>query len=98
MPDHLHMILQGLSDKADTWKTAVAFKQKSGFWFSSNRPEFKWQKDFFDHIIRTDENLATQARYIFENPVRKEIVSNWRDYPHNGSIGYSTEDIVAGLV
>jgi len=75
------LILEGTSEFADTWKTAVDFKQKSGFWLSSNSPEFKWQEDFFDHIIRSDESLATQLRYILENPVRKGITVSWRDYP-----------------
>ncbi len=57
MPDHLHLILEGNSEKADLWKTVVLFKQKTGFWLSKNRKGIRWQKDFYDHIHRKDEDL-----------------------------------------
>jgi putative transposase len=33
MPDHLHLILQGIDDTADAWRAMVDFKQQSGCWF-----------------------------------------------------------------
>ncbi len=98
MPDHQHLIITGTSSNADLWKAIVNYKQKTGFWFSTNKPVIKWQKDFFDHIIRKDETLATQVRYILDNPARKGIVSSWRDYPYKGSIGCKLEDVLAGLM
>jgi REP element-mobilizing transposase RayT len=98
MPDHQHLIIMGISNDADLWKTIVSYKQKTGFWLAANKPRIKWQKDFFDHIIRNEENLAAQIRYILDNPARKGIVSSWRDYPFKGSIGCKLEDVLAGLM
>ncbi len=98
MPDHQHLIITGISNDADLWKTIVNYKQKTGFWFSANNPDIKWQKDFFDHIIRKDETLATQVRYILDNPVRKGIVSSWRDYPYNGSIGCDLDAVLSSII
>lgn len=98
MPDHLHLLIEGTSSDADTWKTIVDFKQKSGFWLASNRPGIKWQKDFYDHIIRSDEKIAVQARYILDNPTRKGIVQHWQDYPYNGSIGYALNEVLNGII
>jgi putative transposase len=98
MPDHQHLIITGTSNDADLWKTIVSYKQKTGFWFSENKPALKWQKDFFDHIIRKDETLATQVRYILDNPARKGIVSSWQDYPYKGSIGCRLEDVLSGIM
>ncbi len=39
-----------------------------------------WQTYFYDHIVRKEEDLNNIARYILENPVRKGIVNDWRDY------------------
>jgi len=46
MPEHCHLLLQGKSDDADMLEMLKIFKQKTGYWLSHNRPDFKWQKDF----------------------------------------------------
>ncbi|MFZ2089614.1 MAG: hypothetical protein WAU47_13665, partial [Desulfobaccales bacterium] len=57
-----------------------------------------WQKDFFDHILRKDESLPVVIRYVLENPVRKGLVSDWRDYPFKGAISCNLDDVMNGLV
>ena len=98
MPDHLHIVVEGTQDEVNLLKFLNHYKQKTGFWMSQNRPGVSWQKDFFDHIIRKEEDLPTIIRYILENPVRKELVSDWQDYPFKGAIGCNLDDIVNGLV
>ncbi|MFO0968806.1 MAG: transposase [Gemmataceae bacterium] len=95
MPDHLHILVSGLSENADTWRAMVAFKQKTGFWFSRHRPSFAWQKDFHDHILRKDDDLAAHVRYIADNPVRKRLVARWNDYPHTGALGIELKVVLA---
>jgi len=87
MPDHLHAVLLGTSAEADTWKAFVHFKQGSGYWLERRRPRISWQKGFYDHILRTDDDKATHIRYIVENPVREGLVRHWQDYPFTGSLG-----------
>jgi REP element-mobilizing transposase RayT len=98
MPDHQHLIISGRRNDSKVWKSVVSYKQKTGFWFSKNKPEMKWQKDFYDHIIRTDENVAVQVKYILDNPIRKGLVSEWREYPYCGSIGCKMEDVLIGIM
>ncbi len=98
MPDHQHLIITGTEQKADLWNAAVGYKQKTGFWMSVNKPEMKWQKDFYDHIIRADDDIAAQIRYILDNPVRKGLVSSWQEYPFKGAIGCKLEDILCGIM
>jgi putative transposase len=97
MPDHLHLVVSGTSGDADLWKTIVAYKQKTGYWLSRNKPETTWQKDFYDHIIRSDENLAVHIRYVLDNPVRKGLAATWQEYPHKGSLGCSLEDVLSSI-
>jgi putative transposase len=85
MPDHGHLVLQGRNENANIWKCMVAFKQKTGFWLSKNSPNVKWQKDFYDHILRKDEDLRRQIEYILANPVRKGLVEYWKAFPYKGS-------------
>lgn len=95
MPDHLHVILHGRDDASDTWRAMVDFKQQTGFWFGRNRPQDAWQKDFYDHIIRADEDLGAQIRYIADNPVRWGLVSVWSDYAFTGAIGIELNQVLA---
>lgn len=88
MPDHAHLILQGKKENSDIWKCMVAFKQKTGYWLSKNASDFGWQKDFYDHVLRKDEDLKKQIEYILYNPARKHIVGNWKEYPYKGSTIY----------
>ena len=39
-----------------------------------------WQREYFDRILRSDEDLRRKADYICENPVRAGIVSAVDDY------------------
>ena len=98
MDDHQHLIISGAGADADIWKTIVSYKQKTGFWMSGNKPGMRWQKDFYDHVIRTKEDMVTQVRYILDNPVRKRLVSFWEEYPFRGSIGCNLEDFLDGIV
>ena len=45
-----------------------------------NRPRFEvWQRDYYDHIIRDDEDWERIREYILENP------KNWASDPENPS-------------
>jgi REP element-mobilizing transposase RayT len=97
MPEHQHLILLGTEPHSNIWKALCEYKQKSGFWLSRNSPGSRWQKDFHDHIMRERDDLAGHVRYILENPVRKELVSNWQDYPFSGSLWCKLDEVLAGL-
>jgi REP-associated tyrosine transposase len=98
MPDHQHLILTGITGNSNVWGAVVKYKQKTGFWMSENKPELRWQKDFYDHIIRKKEDIAAQVRYLLNNPVREGLVSMWQEYPFKGSIGCELEDILLGII
>jgi putative transposase len=88
MPDHCHLLIEGRSDESDLWQCVVDFKQGSGLWLARKCHFEQWQKDFYDHILRNDEDLEKQARYILGNPVRKSLVTDWLAYPYKGSTIY----------
>ena len=94
MPEHVHTVMIGAADNADGLRSMEAFKQYSGWWLKSNRPDVEWQKSFYDRIVRSDKKLATLARYTVNNPVRRGLVSDWRDYPFTGAIGLDLEEFL----
>lgn len=92
MPEHCHIILEGKKDNSPTLEVVKRFKQKTGFWFYQNRKGIRWQKDFYDHIIRQNKSLEKYISYLLENPVRKEIIADWHNYRFKGSMVYNFDE------
>jgi putative transposase len=82
MPDHLHLQmapLQGnLIDHITKWKSFTGSLLRSEGLQGSC-----WQRGFYDHALRKEEDLRTVAEYIVHNPVRAGIVASWREYPYS---------------
>ena len=85
MPDHLHLLVVGEVDQSNLKKFISLFKQKSGYWFKKNCTEDLWHSSYYDHTLRNDEDIEKVASYILQNPVRKGIVSDSREYSFSGS-------------
>ena len=83
MPDHLHLLVQG-REGASLPRFMKRFKQLTAFWFKQQFGESLWQKGYYDHVLRGDEDLVKGARYIIENPVRAGLVRDSRHWEHLG--------------
>jgi REP element-mobilizing transposase RayT len=97
MPEHVHTVAIGTSDDTDILRSMELFKQYSGWWLKTNRPDTRWQKSFYDCVVRSDKRLARLIRYTLDNPVRRGLVSDWRAYPFTGSIGLDLEQLLLDL-
>ena len=93
MPDHFHFILAGKNKESNIKKCIDSFKQKSGFWLYKNMPAYKWQKDYYDHIIKNYKDLIHQIDYIKNNPVRAGIVNDWKKYKLIGSSVFELDEL-----
>jgi putative transposase len=87
MPDHLHLLIDGEDNESDLQKFISLFKQKSGYWYKQKYKRNLWQTSYYDHVLRKEEGLEQVALYILENPVRKGLVTDFRDYPFSFSPG-----------
>ncbi len=85
MPDHFHALI-GIGESEMTLGAICgAFKSLSNkaFWqFGEGK---LWQRQFFDHIIRNEQNFLENVEYIKQNPVRKGLVDNCEDWEFTGS-------------
>ena len=45
-----------------------------------------WQKEFFDHVLRSEESHAEKWEYVRDNPVRAALATKWSDWPFIGEI------------
>ena len=55
MPDHVHLLVEGLTDDADVRAFVAAAKQKSGFDFSVRDGRRLWQKGYYERVLRDEE-------------------------------------------
>jgi REP element-mobilizing transposase RayT len=86
MPDHVHLLVgitrgAALGGFVGPWKS-LCYQARCRM---GNRDAF-WQRSYFDHALRSDEDLRAAALYILLNPVRKGLVKDFRSYPLCGSL------------
>ena len=78
MPNHIHMIIvisqKGTGNPSPTISTVMGwFKYQTTKMINNLRSSPSktfWQRSYFDHIIRGQQDYDEQWRYIDENPVR----------------------------
>ena len=88
MPDHAHLIFTPLVDHEHREVYSLAriigaIKSASAHRINRvlNRTGRVWQTESFDRVLRSSENLDAKIAYVLENPVRKFLVDDWRNYP-----------------
>ncbi|HEY7678742.1 MAG TPA: transposase [Candidatus Methylomirabilis sp.] len=84
MPDHLHILVEGKEPDASLPEFIRVFKQRSAHVFRQRYGKMLWQRSYYDHVLRKDEDIQGVVRYIFENPVRKGMIEDFRRFPFSG--------------
>ncbi|HLC75677.1 MAG TPA: transposase [Candidatus Peribacterales bacterium] len=79
MPNHVHVILTPLTQElhriVNTWKSASARKSNR---FLKRAGAF-WQTEYFDHLIRNEENFHHAIEYVWNNPTEAGLKEwKWR--------------------
>lgn len=90
MPDHVHLLLRG-NEGTDLIKLIKQFKQKTGYSFRKATGNKLWQKSYYDHILRKEEDVVEVVGYILENPIRKGLTKQVEEYPFSGSLEFGKE-------
>ena len=93
MPDHAHVFLacEG-SEPLSRWVKAIK-GVLAAYWRTAAMNGPFWQKGYFDHLLRSDESYEEKWDYVLNNPVRKGLVTDPRDWPFAGKIA----ELVWGL-
>lgn len=85
MPDHIHLEPVGLTPEADLIEFMRTWKGTSTVPLREVGLNDALQKGFYDHILRPDDREDAVAWYIFNNPVRRGLVNDLRQWPYSGS-------------
>ncbi len=82
MPDHAHWLIQ-LGEKRSL--STIVGRIKAASARMANRVLKRqgplWDRAFYDHALRADEDLRQAARYVIANPIRAGLVKRAGDYP-----------------
>jgi REP element-mobilizing transposase RayT len=85
MPDHLHLLVAGITEGADQLLWAKSFRRALNRKLAPRR----LQKQAYDHLLRPDESnpdaFASLSCYIGENPVRAGLVSHSQAWAYSGA-------------
>ena len=85
MPDHLHMLVEGIDPSADGRRFFRLAKQYSGYGHAQAFGGRLWQRYGYEHVVRSNQTSRAVARYLLENPVRAGLVAAVGDWPFSGA-------------
>ena len=88
MPDHFHALIGPGESSRTLGGICGAFKSLStrGHWKWHDGK--LWQRQFFDHIVRNQQDFEETLEYIRMNPVRRGLVKNPEDWPYTERLDY----------
>ena len=86
IPDHLHLLLQGLDDSAGLPRFTKVFRQRAAIEYRRRTGERLWQPGYYECTLRCEDNLALTATYIAANPVRAGLAAAIDQWTFTGGV------------
>ncbi len=83
MPNHIHGILINLGQENPLGNIIGYFKYQSTKKICSlpgNGIPFRWQRNYYEHVIRGEKDLNQIREYILNNPLQWSLDENNPDY------------------
>jgi len=90
MPNHIHVVFKTISKNGDlrsdlipilhSWKS---FTSKRINTILRRQGNF-WQHEYYDHLIRSDEEFGHCINYTLQNPVKAGLCTHWQQWPWTG--------------
>jgi putative transposase len=91
LPDHLHCLWRlppGDADFSERWRQIKRFVSIGIAADKNHRGEKTlWQRRYWEHLVRDEEDWRRHCDYIHYNPVRHGYVSCPEDWPHSSFAG-----------
>jgi putative transposase len=81
MPDHIHCFIR-MAPQHTLGTTVRMMKRALSKGIEEPMPH--WQPGFFDHLLRHSESYSEKWNYVYQNPVRAELVERAEDWAFQG--------------
>jgi putative transposase len=85
MPDHIHVVLSATGRGVALPEILRDFKGYTTHLY--HELGFRgplWQRSFYDHVVRRQDDLVAICQYVLANPVRRGLVEEADDWPYSG--------------
>ncbi|MBC3806436.1 transposase [Undibacterium seohonense] len=103
LPDHLHCIWtlpEGDADFSARWmmikrkvSIACAAQYKRAEWLTASKQKHRestiWQRRFWEHQIRDDEDYTKHLDYLHYNPVKHGLINQAKDWQYSSFHRYA---------
>jgi REP element-mobilizing transposase RayT len=92
MPDHVHLFCAPEPNGASLSAFVGSWKRLSSRQISELPRTMSaaagpiWQREFFDHLLRSEESYDQKWNYVRDNPVRAGLVQCAKDWSFAGEI------------
>ncbi len=90
MPDHLHWLVR-LPENCRLDALMRSMKRYTARRINEQLGRIDqpvWQSGYYDHGLRTEEDVLKVARYLVENPLRAGLCEGINDYSHWDTIWF----------
>lgn len=90
MPDHVHLFCAASRQAASLGTYVGAWKQWSSKLLRGGigMTDFQWQRNFFDHVLRSQESYQGKWHYVMNNPVRAGLVRDAAEWLYAGHLHF----------
>jgi len=78
MPEHLHLFIK-LHGSLDISRCVARLKSKTNPLLHSH--DLRWQGNFYEHRLRSDDPVESVIRYLHLNPYRGNLVATSEVWP-----------------
>lgn len=83
MANHVHLVAglsEGAPPLAQTLQALKGYTANRANKLLGRRGQF-WQRESYDHVIRSPAGLARVVAYVLNNPVQVGLVEDWQQWP-----------------
>ncbi|NVO85103.1 REP-associated tyrosine transposase [Hymenobacter terrestris] len=84
MPNHVHMVVSledGAPLLAETLQRIKGYTALQANKILGRSGQF-WQRETYDHIVRSGDEMQRIIAYVLNNPVKACLVESWEQWPH----------------
>ena len=93
MPEHLHLLIEGQKEDSNLKKFIPMLKQKTSYIYRKKTGGKLWQENYYEHVLRKDEDVKKVVRYILENPARRKLADDFVNSPFSGSFVFDVKEL-----
>ncbi len=86
MPDHIHALIGSGESGKSLGEICGTFKSISTRAYWQWYEGKLWQRQFFDRVIRNEEEFYEKLEYVRLNPVRRGLVERPDRWPYTGKV------------